>query len=278
MRPKPNNVGSLRDRLTQVEQQIRIIGLGEGGLIALSFGNLTPEIADADPRWILGVLITLLVVAGAFLAQAWIGVHVASAYLTTGSGANLPGGGSLSLGLAADAFSRYKTARNFFRAAIVLLVLAGLCYLAAAWLWTTEASGHPVTSTGASAHGSGGSTITTLLFQFNSAALMPTADSILQPIVKRARDHHLLVSVTGHASPDGGTNTYNTALSDRRANAVRNRLIALGLPAAQIIKVTGVGIAGQRPDACIVGDHLDETICARLRRVIVVLSPAAVNS
>jgi outer membrane protein OmpA-like peptidoglycan-associated protein len=278
VRPAPHDVGSLRDRLTEVEQQIRIIGLGEGGLIALSFGNLTPQIADAAPRWILGVLVTLLVAAGAFLARAWIGVHVASASLTTGAGAALPGETGFSLDPAKDAFERYTTARGIFRAAICLLALAGLCYLAAAWIWATAASGHSAVPAGPDVHGSGGSTITTLFFQFNSSALIPTADSILQPIGLRARSQHLLVSITGHASPDGGTNAYNKALSDQRANAVRKRLIALGLPAAQITKVTGVGTAGQRPDACLVEGQLDEAICAQLRRVVVVVYPAAVKS
>ncbi len=278
MRPPPHDVGSLRDRLTGVEQQIRIIGLGEGGLIALSFGNLTPQIADAAPRWILGVLVTLLIVAGTFLTRAWIGVHVASASLTTGAGAALPGNTGFSLDPAKDAFERYKTARGTFRAAIGLLVLAGLCYLAAAWFWATAASGHSTPPGGASVHGSGGSMITTLLFQFNSSALSPTADSILQPIVLRTRSQHVLVFITGYASPDGGTSAYNKALSDRRANAVRNRLIGLGLPVAQIIQVTGIGTVGQRPDVCLVGGQLDEAICAQLRRGVVVVSPAAVNS
>ena len=191
-------------------------------------------------------------------------MHVASAILTTGAGAALPGKTGLSRDPAADAskwyktardvfraiflpgktdlsrdpaadaFKRYKTARDVFRAAIFLLVVAGLCYLAATWFWATAASGHPATSGGSHAHGSSGSTTATLLFQFNSSALVPTADSILQPIVLRARSQHVLVFITGYASPDGGASAYNKALSDRRANAVRNRLIALGLPAAQI--------------------------------------------
>ena len=101
-----------------------------------------------------------------------------------------------------------------------------------------------------SVHGRRGTTVTlpdALLFQFNRATLIPAADSVLQPIATRARSQHLLVSITGYASPDGGTDAYNTALSKRRAAAVRDRLIALGLPAAQITKVTGAGTAGEAP-------------------------------
>lgn len=117
----------------------------------------------------------------------------------------------------------------------------------------------------------------TLLFTFNSAALIPFADEALQPLVLKARSGHLQVSITGYASPDGGTSAYNLALSLQRANAVRDRLIHLGLPAAQIIGVTGAGTAGQTPSACLTHGQLNEARCAQLRRVVIVLSPAKAN-
>ena len=105
-------------------------------------------------------------------------------------------------------------------------------------------------------HGPGGTTTTTLpdplLFPFDSATLLPSANSILQPLATQARSQHLQVSITGYASPDGGTAAYNTALSQRRATAVGRRLIALGLPPAQITSVIGAGTAGKRSDACLV--------------------------
>jgi outer membrane protein OmpA-like peptidoglycan-associated protein len=129
--------------------------------------------------------------------------------------------------------------------------------------------------------GPGGRLITslpdTLLFSFDSSALVPSADTILQPLAQRARGEHLLVSIIGYASPDGGTSAYNLALSKRRANAVRNRLIALGLPTGQITKVTGAGTAGQSASGCLIHSHIDEAICAQLRRVVVILSPAKAN-
>ncbi len=127
-----------------------------------------------------------------------------------------------------------------------------------------------------SVHGSHGTIVTMpdlLLFQFNSATLVPTANAILQPIAGQARSQHLGVSITGYASPEGSAD-YNIALSERRANAVRDRLIALGLPAAQITDVTGVGAAGQSPDSCLINGHLDEARCAPLRRVVITLSPS----
>ena len=55
--------------------------------------------------------------------------------------------------------------------------------------------------------GPGNSTITslpdTLLFPFDSSTLIPSADTILQPIAQRARSQDQLVSITGYASPDG---------------------------------------------------------------------------
>jgi outer membrane protein OmpA-like peptidoglycan-associated protein len=128
-----------------------------------------------------------------------------------------------------------------------------------------------------SVRGPGGTITTTLpdplLFQFNSATLLPTADSILQPLATQAQDEHLLVAITGYASPDGGTAAYNKALSTQRASAVRKRLIALGLPASQITKVAGAGTAGQKPSTCLVDGQLNEAICAQLRRVVVVFYP-----
>ena len=130
-----------------------------------------------------------------------------------------------------------------------------------------------------SVHGPHGRTVTTLpsalLFRFGSARLMPTADSLLRPIAEHAIALHLQVSITGHASPDGGSASYNKALSERRAMAVRNRLITLGLPARQIVSVAGVGTAGQHPGACLVAGHLDEAKCAQLRRVVIVQFPAS---
>jgi outer membrane protein OmpA-like peptidoglycan-associated protein len=129
-----------------------------------------------------------------------------------------------------------------------------------------------------SAQGRGATTASvpaTLLFDSNSADLIPAADTVLRPLAQRARSQHLAVSITGYAS--GGSAAYSLALSARRANAVRNRLISLGLPAAQITKVTGDGTAGQSRDVCLVHGQPDEAVCAQLRRVVIVLSPAKAN-
>jgi outer membrane protein OmpA-like peptidoglycan-associated protein len=111
------------------------------------------------------------------------------------------------------------------------------------------------------------------LFAFNSASLVAGADGVLGPLASRARAQHQFVTITGYASPDGGSVSYNLALSRDRALAVRNRLVALGLPPSQISQVTGLGTAGQPPRACDLHGQLDEAICAGLRRVVILLLP-----
>ncbi len=132
-----------------------------------------------------------------------------------------------------------------------------------------------VSSVSGPRHSAGLSVPAAELFQFNSASLVSGADRILRPLVSRARAGHELVTVTGYASPDGGSAAYNLALSRSRALAVRNRLVALGLPASQIIEVTGLGTGGQPRRACDRDGQLDEAICAGLRRVVILLIPHA---
>ena len=68
-----------------------------------------------------------------------------------------------------------------------------------------------------------------LLFAFNSATLLPEANQYLAPIAARASAGSYSVSITGQASPDGGTASYNLRLSALRARAVQHRLITLSL-------------------------------------------------
>jgi outer membrane protein OmpA-like peptidoglycan-associated protein len=111
-------------------------------------------------------------------------------------------------------------------------------------------------------------------FSFNSARLLPGADAVLAPLAAEARGQYLQVTVVGYASPDGGTDAYNLALSAARARAVKTRLIALGVPASLIVKAAGLGTAGQPRSACYHQGQLDEALCAQLRRVVITLYPA----
>jgi outer membrane protein OmpA-like peptidoglycan-associated protein len=56
-----------------------------------------------------------------------------------------------------------------------------------------------------------------LLFAFNSASLLPGANSYLAPIATRAGAGSFSVSIIGQASPDGGSASYNLRLSVLRA-------------------------------------------------------------
>jgi outer membrane protein OmpA-like peptidoglycan-associated protein len=125
-------------------------------------------------------------------------------------------------------------------------------------------------------HHSGGESIPDdMFFAFSSARLLPGADAILGPLAARAMSGRLKVSIIGYASPDGGSAAYNKALSLARAMSIRARLLALGVSASQIVKVVGEGTAGETASTCYRHGHLDETICARLRRVVILLSPTA---
>lgn len=112
-------------------------------------------------------------------------------------------------------------------------------------------------------------------FAFNRARLIPGADIVLGPLAAKARAQRTNVSITGYSSPDGGTNAYNEALSRRRAAAVAARLRLLGIPARQIVKITGEGTAGKPRSVCYRHGYLDKTVCARYRRVVILLSPPA---
>ena len=111
-------------------------------------------------------------------------------------------------------------------------------------------------------------------FSFDSARLLPGADAVLEPLAAEARGKSLQVTITGFASPDGGTDAYNLTLSAARAQAVRARLIALGVPARLVVKTAGLGTDGQRRSACYRQARLDEAVCAQLRRVVITLYPA----
>jgi peptidoglycan-associated lipoprotein len=75
-----------------------------------------------------------------------------------------------------------------------------------------------------------------------------------------ARYPNVRVTVEGHAD-ERGTREYNLALGDRRANAAKNALVALGVSASRI---TTISYGKERPDA--IGS--DEEAYAKNRRAV----------
>lgn len=113
-----------------------------------------------------------------------------------------------------------------------------------------------------------------LIFKPGSASLPPDADSILARLAGEARARHLWVAIFGYASPDeGGSDAFTQELSLARANAVRSRLVALGLPPDLIMLFDGFGTHGVTSQACGFG----ETLCARMRRVDIILYRTAAH-
>ena len=110
-------------------------------------------------------------------------------------------------------------------------------------------------------------------FAFGSYVLLGGADGILGPIAAKVTSERLDVEILGFASPDAGSPAFNRWLSLKRAEAVRSRLIALGVSSDQIVTVQGEGTAGETAAACYRDGHLDESACGQFRRVVVLLGP-----
>jgi outer membrane protein OmpA-like peptidoglycan-associated protein len=71
-------------------------------------------------------------------------------------------------------------------------------------------------------------------FEYNSAVLTPQDEAIVDSVAEiLAKRPGFDVLVVGHTDSTG-SDAYNLDLSDRRANAVRDRLIARGIPADQL--------------------------------------------
>jgi peptidoglycan-associated lipoprotein len=68
-----------------------------------------------------------------------------------------------------------------------------------------------------------------VFFEFDSYQLGPEARATLEKQAEWLRQHpNVVVSLEGHAD-ERGTREYNLALGERRANALRDYLVALGI-------------------------------------------------
>jgi outer membrane protein OmpA-like peptidoglycan-associated protein len=85
-------------------------------------------------------------------------------------------------------------------------------------------------------------TLPDALFEFDSARLAPGAVEELRAVATAIGDGGLRVAVVGHSDDvPGPTPDYNLDLSRRRAQAVADALVALGVPRSAIARVDGVG-------------------------------------
>jgi peptidoglycan-associated lipoprotein len=68
-----------------------------------------------------------------------------------------------------------------------------------------------------------------VFFDFDSFQLRPEARATLEKQAEWLKQHrNVVVSLEGHAD-ERGTREYNLALGERRANAIRDYLVALGI-------------------------------------------------
>jgi len=102
-----------------------------------------------------------------------------------------------------------------------------------------------------------------VLFTYDSSLLTPDAMRILQAQAAYLRTSPGSLTIEGHAD-ERGTREYNLALGDRRANAVRDYLIAQGVPAERLRTLS---YGKERPQ---VAGH-DEAAWSQNRRGVSVL-------
>jgi len=77
-----------------------------------------------------------------------------------------------------------------------------------------------------------------VFFDFDSVVLNAEATSVLDGQAAWLKQYpDVVVTIEGHAD-ERGTREYNLALGDRRANAVRNYLVALGIDQERILTIS----------------------------------------
>ena len=104
-----------------------------------------------------------------------------------------------------------------------------------------------------------------VFFDFDKSDIKPEGQQTLQRQAAWLKKYeNVKVMVEGHCD-DRGTREYNLALGNRRANAVKRALVALGIPAGRI---TTISYGKERP--AVVGDN--EQAWAQNRRGVTVIN------
>jgi outer membrane protein OmpA-like peptidoglycan-associated protein len=101
--------------------------------------------------------------------------------------------------------------------------------------------------------------VNNLFFNVNKSDLLPYSIPELKRVAKIIIDQNLKVELSGHTDADGD-DTDNLKLSERRADAVKQYLIGIGVPEANIVTV---GYGETKP----VMDNATEAVKAKNRRV-----------
>jgi outer membrane protein OmpA-like peptidoglycan-associated protein len=105
-----------------------------------------------------------------------------------------------------------------------------------------------------------------VLFDYDKAVLKPAGIQALAPVVKELREQpSLRASIVGHTDSDG-SDAYNLGLSKRRAESVRNYLVAQGIAASRLT----TDWKGEREP---VAPNTTAEGKAQNRRVVITLSP-----
>ena len=104
-----------------------------------------------------------------------------------------------------------------------------------------------------------------VLFDYDSSVLNPVATQTLDRQAAWLKQYpDVIVTIEGHAD-ERGTREYNLALGDRRANAVKNYLLALGVSGDRLLTIS---YGEERP----ANPAHDEAAWAENRRAVTIVS------
>jgi peptidoglycan-associated lipoprotein len=104
-----------------------------------------------------------------------------------------------------------------------------------------------------------------VFFAYDHADISAEAQQILERQAQWLKRYsNVTVTIEGHTD-ERGTREYNLALGERRAEAVKNVLVALGIPAG---RMTTISYGKERPAV----PHDDETSYAQNRRGVTVVN------
>jgi peptidoglycan-associated lipoprotein len=104
-----------------------------------------------------------------------------------------------------------------------------------------------------------------VFFAYDHSEISSEAQQILERQAQWLKRYpNVTVTIEGHTD-ERGTREYNLALGERRAEAVKNVLVALGIPAG---RMTTISYGKERPAI----PHSDETSYAQNRRGVTVVN------